>query len=326
MRLSRGRSAVSSARRLARTLLLGVVPVGLMSSVLVFLLTTLTQGNPAAQRLGESATPAAIARLNDELGLNRPLVAQYVHWLTGALSGHLGNSYISGESVSRNIIERVPVDLSLAIVALGLGIFWGFTLGIIAAVRRGGRIDRTVTAASVVALAIPDFWLAIVFVSVFAVSLSWLPSSGYVSLGTDPVEWARHIILPGVAVSLAYIGMVARQLRTSLVAALEENYIVGARMRGLSASRVLFGHALRNAAGPALVVVGLAIPQLFGSAVIAETVFALPGLGQYALAGAESHDVPVIQGVLLVSVAFVMISNLSVDALLGWLHAERGRR
>jgi peptide/nickel transport system permease protein len=153
----------------------------------------------------------------------------------------------------------------------------------------------------------------------FSVTLRWLPSGGYVPLTQDPVAWLEHMLLPGVTLGLTVAASVARQLRTSLVAELERDYVVGARVRGLSSGRVLFVHVLRNAAAPAVATVGLAVPTLLGGAVIAESIFGLPGLGQLALNGATSHDIPVIQGVLITTVAIVIVSNLAVDAVIARL-------
>jgi peptide/nickel transport system permease protein len=301
------------------------LPVALVSTLIVFLMTYLATANPAAQKLGDNATPADIARLNAQWGLDRGFLAQYGSWLGKALRGDLGVSYFSDVPVAHSIGQRLPVDLSIALVAIVVAVVAGFTAGIAAAVRRGGIVDRAVTAIASVLVTIPEFWLAMMAIVVFAVTLRWLPSGGYVAFGQDPAGWLRHMLLPGGSLGLTVAASVARQLRTSLVAALEEDYIVGARVRGLSARRVLFGHALRNAAAPAVAAIGLAVPTLLGGAVIAESIFGLPGLGQLALNGAPSHDIPVIQGVLIVTIAIVIVSNLAVDAVLAWLRPATRR-
>jgi peptide/nickel transport system permease protein len=313
-------------RRIVARLTLGVLPVALVSSLTIFLLTHLTVGEPALIRLGDSATPTAVRALDRSWGWDRPLLAQYVSWLGNALHGDLGKSFMTNIPVSRSIGQCLPIDLSISLVALVLAIVVGASVGVLAAVRRDRLADRAITAISSVALTIPEFWLAILLVGVFSISLKWLPSSGYSTLAQGFLPWLRGIILPGVSLSVPLAAAIARQLRTSLVTALEEDYVVGARVRGLSSRRVLFGHVLRNAAGPTLVVIGLSVPPLLGGAVVAETVFGLPGLGQYAFAAAQNHDVPAIQGVLLVTVALVLVSNLLVDLLLVWLRAEVGRR
>lgn len=313
------RAARRGGRRAVRTLLLGVVPVALISTFLVFLMTYLANGDPAATKLGDNATPADIARLNHAWGLDKGFLDQYVTWLGHAVTGNLGVSFVTGIPVSDSVTERLPIDLSITAVAIVTAIVVGFGLGILAALRRNGLADRLVTVLASVLVTIPEFWLAIMAIVLFAVKLSWLPSGGYVALGDDPWGWLQHMLLPGVSLGLAVAAVVARQLRASLVAALDEDYVVGARVRGLSPRRVLFGHVLRNASAPAVATIGLAVPSLLGGAVIAETIFGLPGLGQFALNGAQSHDVPVIQGVLVISIAIVLVSNLVVDGLLGWL-------
>jgi peptide/nickel transport system permease protein len=282
-------------------------------------MTYLGTANPAAAKLGETATPADIARLNAHWGLNRGFFEQYGTWLWHAVRGNLGVSYFSDVPVAQSIGERLPVDLSITLVAVVVAVLAGFAAGIVAAVRRDGFVDRAVTAVASVLVTIPEFWLAIMAIVLFSVTLGWLPSGGYVPIRQDPVAWLRNMLLPGATLGLTVAASVARQLRTSLVAELEQDYVVGARVRGLSARRVLFVHALRNAAAPAVATVGLAVPMLLGGAVIAESIFGLPGLGQLALNGATSHDIPVIQGVLVVTVAIVLVSNVLVDGVLGAL-------
>jgi peptide/nickel transport system permease protein len=318
-------SAARTPRQILSVVLLGALPVALISTLIIFLLTYLSKDNPAAQALGQTATPAAIARLNHLWGLDRSFPAQYFSWLGHALSGDLGRSWFTQMPVASSIWQRLPVDLSIAGIALFLAVLIGFPAGIISAVREGGITDRAVTLISSLAITIPVFWVGIMLVVVFSVRLRWLPATGYVAPGAGIGEWLSHTILPGFALSLLVAGTIARQLRTSVVAALQENYVVGARVRGLSQRRILLVHVLRNAAAPTVAAIGLEVPQLLGGAVITETVFALPGIGQYALEGAQNHDVPVIQGVLIVMVGLVLISNLGVDLLLGWMRPATRR-
>ena len=305
--------------RTLHKLAVGALPVAFISTLIVFLMTYLATANPAAQKLGDNATPADIARLNAQWGLDRGFFEQYGTWLWHALQGNLGVSYFSDVPVVDSIGERLPVDLSITVVAVAVAVLVGFAAGIVAAVRRDGIVDRAVTAVASVLVTIPEFWLAIMAIVVFSVSLRWLPSGGYVPIAQDPAAWLAHMLLPGGTLGLTVAASVARQLRTSLVAELERDYVVGARVRGLSPRRVLFVHVLRNAAAPAVATVGLAVPTLLGGAVIAESIFGLPGLGQLALNGATSHDIPVIQGVLVVTIALVIVANLAVDAVLGAL-------
>ncbi|AEH09395.1 MULTISPECIES: ABC transporter permease [Protofrankia] len=312
------RVLLPAVRRVA-ALLATLVIMALVSSLVIFALTFLSPSDPAAQKLGQNATPEQVAELRHLWGLDRPFVVQYFSWLGDAVSGDLGRSYFSDIPVAQSLGQRLAVDLSIVSVAVVLAVLFGAAAGIAAAVRRGSVVDRLVTAVSSLALTVPVFLVGVMLVVLFAVTWRWLPASGYVPIAKDPLDWLRHVIMPGFALSLLPGAVVARQLRTSLVSALGENYVVGARLRGLSPAHILFGHTLRNAAGPALATLGLELPDLLGGAVVVETVFGLPGIGRYALQGATSHDVPVIQGVLLVTVAFVLISNITVDTLLSRL-------
>jgi peptide/nickel transport system permease protein len=298
-----------------------LVPIVFLSTFIAFCLGALSNSNPAATILGQdAATPAAVARLDNYLGLNRPLLVQYWNWLVQAVHGNLGRSYFTQIPVSQSIAQRLPVDLSIAILALILAVLIGGTAGIVAAIRRGGWLDRGITAVCSAVSTLPAFVVGIILVVLFAVTVHVFPANGYVGPSAGLGAWLSHIFLPSLALSLAVSADVARQLRTSLVQALEQNYIVGARVRGLPYRRILFRHALRNAAGPALVVLGNDFPQMLAGAVAAEVVFSLPGLGQLLLESAQTRDIPVVQGLLLVVSTFVIVVNLVVNTTLNWLN------
>ena len=238
-----------------------------------------------------------MARLDRTLGLNRPLVVQYWNWLTQAAHGNLGRSYFT----------QIPVAQSICPAAAGGSVdraagraCWpsliGGTAGTVAAVRRGGWFDRVVTMVCSAVSTLPAFVVGIVLVVLFSMTVHLLPANGYVGPSTSIPQWLAHIILPALALALAVSADIARQLRTSLVEVLEQNYIVGARVRGLPHRRVLFRHALRNASGPALTILGNDFPLMLAGAVAAEAVFSLPGLGQLLLESAQTRDIPVVQG------------------------------
>lgn len=301
------------------------VVVFFFSSLLTFGLGALSPSNPAAAVLGDTATPADIARMNHEFGLDRPLPVQYAHWLGSALTGDLGRSYFTTIPVADSIFAALPVDLSLAGLAVLLAVLLGGTAGIAAALRRGGRLDRAVTFVASALGTLPPFVVGIGLVVVFAVLLKALPAGGYAPIGRGAGPWLRFAILPALALSLDIAAAIARQLRTSLVAQLGENYVTGAVVRGLGARRVLFVHALRNAVGPALTVLGMGVPMVLGGAVVTEKIFNLPGLAQLALQASAQHDVPLIQGTLLVTVTVVLICNTLVNLALARL-TPQGRR
>jgi peptide/nickel transport system permease protein len=300
------------SRRWIGTLATPVV-VFLFSSLLTFGLGALSPSNPAAAVLGETATPADIARMNHEFGLDRPLPVQYVDWLFSALRGDLGRSYFTTIPVADSIFAALPVDLALAGLAILLAVLIGGAAGIAAALRQGSRLDRAVTAAASALGTLPPFVLGIGLIVIFSVLLKALPAGGYVPLENGLGQWLRFAILPALALSLDIAASIARQLRTSLVGQLGENYVTGAVVRGLGTRRVLFGHALRNAIGPALTVLGIGVPMILGGAVVTEKIFNLPGLAQLALQAAGQHDVPLIQGTLLVTVTVVLICNTLVN-------------
>jgi peptide/nickel transport system permease protein len=320
--------AVAPRRRRARAAAarigggIGVLlPILVLSSFITYSLGALSNSNPAATILGQdAATPAAVAHLNHVLGLDKPLVVQYWDWLSRAVRGDLGTSYFTQIPVSQSISQRLPVDLSIAIAAVILAVIIGGTAGTVAAVRRGGWFDRGLTLVCSAVSTLPAFVVGIILVVIFAVAARVLPANGYVGPAQGIGPWLEHILLPSLALALQVAADIARQLRTSLVAVLEQNYITGARVRGLPYWRVLFRHALRNAVGPALVILGNDFPIMLAGAVAAEAVFSLPGLGQLLLNAAESRDIPVVQGLLLVVAAFVVVVNLVVNTLLAFLY------
>ncbi|CAM3556899.1 ABC transporter permease [Nocardioides zeicaulis] len=291
------------------------VTVLLLASVITFALGALSDSNPAAAVLGETATPADIARMDHEFGLDRPLVVQYVTWVGDAVRGDLGRSWFTTIPVGDSIRQALPVDLSIAALALVLAILIGGTAGIGAALSNGGLVDRAVTLVCSVLATLPPFVIGMALIVVFSVKLQLLPAGGYVPIDQDPAQWLRFAILPALALSLDVAASIARQLRTSMVTALGENYAIGAEMRGYGRSRVLFGHVLRNAAAPTLAVIGLAIPLIVGGAVITERLFGLPGVAQLALQSAERGDVPVVLGTLLVTAVVVVVASGVVNVL-----------
>jgi len=316
----RRRRTRAAASRIAGGLAV-LITILLLSSFITYSLGALSNSNPAATILGQdAATPAAVAHLDHVLGLDKPLPVQYGNWLSQAVRGNLGVSYFTQIPVSQSIAQRLPVDLSIAIGAIILAVLIGGTAGTVAAVRRGGWTDRGVTLACSAVSTLPAFVVGIILVVAFAVTAHALPANGYTGPSAGIGPWLAHILLPSLALALPVAADVARQLRTSLVSVLEQNYITGARVRGLPYRRILIRHALRNAAGPALTILGNDFPLMLAGAVAAEAVFSLPGLGQLLLESAQTRDIPVVQGVLLVVSTFVIVINLLVNTALGLLY------
>ena len=316
--------AVARARHAVRGLLtnfgrtIGIfVPVFFVATFATFLLRALSGLNPARIQLGEDATPLEIHRIEASYGLDRPFFAQYWSWLTGLLHGNLGRSWSNGYPISTLIRDGLTVSLSVAALALILGITVGFALGTLAAIRRTTWIDRGITSFLSVVSVVPAFVIGVVLVEVVAVELNLLPSAGFIPFSQGFWPWLSHLLLPALALSFSCMSSVARQLRAGLIGAYRENYVIGAIVRGLSPRRIFFRHVLRNGIGPAVAILVLEFPVLIGGSVLVESIFALAGFGQFAKTSAQTGDVPAVQGVLVVSIVLVVTFNLIVNLLLG---------
>ncbi|KMS53572.1 ABC transporter permease [Novosphingobium barchaimii LL02] len=315
-----------AAARFVRSTLSIAVPVFLVATLITFLLGVVSGLDPAAGIAGDAASPEIIARIRADLGLDQPIALQYLQWMGQLLRGDLGTSWFNGISASELIAQRLPISLSIAGMALLMGLVFGTGLGLVAGVRSGTRIDRAITLFAAIVSSLPPFVVAFGLILVFSLWLGWLPSSGYVPFSEDPAGWLAAIGIPAVALSVDVVADLARQLRTGLVSALSENYVTGAVVRGLSRRRILFVHVLRNAAGPALTVVALRVPMLIGGAVVTEAIFNMPGMGKLAADSALRGDVPVVQGTLVVSIVLILACNLCVNVLLGVLQPAARRR
>ena len=302
------------------------VPVFFLSTLITFLLGAASGLNPAAGLAGDSASPAMIAQINAEYGLNKPVLQQYLAWMGGILHGDLGTSWFNHVPVSALIGQRLAVSASVAGFALLLGVVLGTALGIVAALNKGKWPDRAITGATSITSSLPPFVVGIVLIMVFSLWLRWLPSAGYVSPTQSVGGWLSMIAMPSVALSVDVVADVARQLRTGLVATLSENYVTGAIVRGLSWRRIVLVHVLRNGASPALALLGMRIPTLIGGAVITEAVFTMPGLGMLSADSALRGDVPIVQGALVVCIAFVLAANILINLLQGLLQPASRRR
>lgn len=299
------------------------IPVLLIVSFAVYMLLALLPGDPAVVLAGgPNATPEAIAEIRERLHLNDPVILQYLRWLGDVVQLDLGESLLTGRSISEAIGQRLPVTLGLTFAASVVAMLIGVPLGIISGLFPGRAVDGIVRTISSAGLAIPSFWLAVMMVSVFAVQLRWLPPTGYVPFAESPGGWARAVTLPAIALGVALAASVARQLRRSLIEVMESNYIRTAWAKGAGTGRVVVGHALKNAAIPAVTVVGVQIGYLLGGAVIIEQIFSLPGLGSYMIQAIYATDLPVVQGVVLIFVLFQLGMSLLVDISYGSLNPK----
>lgn len=302
-----------------------IVPVFVIATFLTFALRSLSGLSPARLQLGESATPEVIARIEASWGLDRPFLEQYWTWFTAVLRGDLGTSWSTGVDVSLLIQQGLTISLTIAGVALVVGVLLGTALGTLAAVRRGTWVDRAVTGFCTLISVMPPFVVGIVLVTVFAVTLGWFPSGGYVPLSSGLGGWLAHLTLPALALSFDVVAETARQLRSGLVAAYRENFVTGAIVRGVPPRRVFLNHALRTATGPTLATLGIKAPVLIGGAVVTEWIFGLQGFGRFANDAAQAGDVPAVQGVLVVAIVVVVAFNLLVNLALAKVNPAAGR-
>jgi peptide/nickel transport system permease protein len=284
-------------------------------SVIVFALVQLVPGDPIRLALGTRFDQDTYDALLERSGLDQPLVQQYFTWAGNALSGDLGVSFRSGDTVTALILERLPATITLALASLVVALLIAVPLGTLSALHPRTFVDRVATVFSQFGISVPDFWMGIVLILVFAGTLGWLPSGGYVPLSEDPLGWLRRLVLPALVTGVVSGSVITRFVRSSVLEALGSDHVRTAEAKGLPRRQVLGWHVLRNALLPLVTVTGVQLAYLLSGVVVVEIVFAWPGLGQLALQSVESRDYPVLQGaILLFAVIFLMI-NLVVDLL-----------
>lgn len=296
--------------------LLALIPVVFIVSIVTFAFIHLLPGDPVVALMGPEASNASAERIEarrHELGLDRALVVQYVDWVGNAVRGDLGVSAVTNQKVSEALSDRFPVTLHLALASLLVAVIIAVPAGITSAYRRNTPLDRVLTILALTGVAMPSFWLGILLILLFAVQFQWLPPSGFVSITTDPLECLRHLVLPAIALGTVQSAVIMRQVRSSLLEVLREDYVRTARAKGLNERKVIVGHALRNAMLPVVTVVGIQVSALLGGSVVVETVFAMPGLGRYAVDAIFIRDYPVVQAVVLVTALIVVLSSLMTD-------------
>lgn len=294
------------------------IPLALVASMITFVLIPFLPGDAARALLGQNATAEQLAATREELGLNLPIWEQYWNWLTAAVRGDLGTSLISRQPVTEILNSRLEPSLSLIIGATVVASVVGVVLGVRAA--RRGFLGRFVDSTSIVALAIPDFWLGLVLVVLFAVQLRWFPPTGYVSFGTDPLLWLQCLVLPIITLSLPAMARIAKQTRDSMGTALDGSFVRTLRAASIRERSIVYRHALRNAAVPILTVIGLVFVGALSGTVAVETIFAIPGLGSTAVQATASRDLPLIQGVVVYFTLITIAVNLIVDLAYGYFN------
>lgn len=302
--------------------LLTLIPLLLLVSLAVVSSLYLVPGDPAITLSGENASAEKIEQTRVRLGLDQPLRVQYSRWVGDAVKGDLGTSLYSSQKVTTALVERAPVTLSLTFLAMAFALLVSIPVGILAASRPHGWVDRAATGVASIGVAMPSFWVGMLLIIVFTVNTRLLPPVGYVPFGESPTEWFRHLIMPAISLGLVAAAETIRQLRGALVDVLSADYIRTAEAKGLRHRTVILRHALKNAAVPAVTVIGFQLTYLLGGSVIIESMFGLPGLGQLAIDSVIARDVPMIQGIVLVAVLVAVTSNLLVDISYGLLNPK----
>ncbi|HEX3638944.1 MAG TPA: ABC transporter permease [Paraburkholderia sp.] len=292
---------------------LSTAPVLVVVALIVFMILRLTPGDPAAALVGDNGTSADIARIHASLGLDRPLPVQFVKWTGQLLQGNLGDSYYMKQPVTRLIAQRIAPTVSLSALTLVMTLLLAVPLGVIAASRHGGWLDRMLMGVSVMGFSVPSFVVGYILIWAVALHAKLLPVQGYAPLSAGIGPWLTHLILPAITLSIVYLALIARVTRAAVAEALTEDYIRTARAKGISEARVLIRHALANAAVPIITVIGIGVGLLIGGVVVTETVYAIPGLGQLTVDAVLARDFPLVQGItLFFSFVYVLI-NLLVD-------------
>lgn len=300
--------------------ILQLLPVLLLASIGIWAMLYAVPGGPIGMILGENATPEQIAALRAELGLDQPVVVQYLDWLGNVFRGDLGLSIHSREPVLDLIMHRLPATLQLAFCATIVALLLGIPVAIISAMKPGSWLDRILSGWSALALGVPTFWLGILLILLFAVNLRWLPSASvYAPLWSDPITALKSLVLPALTLGVYVSGVLARFLRASLVSEMSADYVRTARSKGLPERQIMRAHIIRNALLPFITIVGLQMAMFIGGAVVTEAVFTYPGLGRLLIQAINTRDYPLIQGCIVVILVIYVLINLTVDVIYAYV-------
>jgi peptide/nickel transport system permease protein len=296
-----------------------IIPVAFLVSFLTFMIIHLVPGDPARVLLGSEATPETVAALRQQLGLDKPLLAQFGLWFWQLLHGNLGQSIQLQQPVLNAFVQRLPVTAELGVCALLFSLVLAFPLGIYSATHRNTWVDWLVNVLTLISTAIPGFVLGLLLILIFAVSIRIFPPGGYAPLSEDPLGNIRDLILPMITLGTGTVAVNMRQIRANMIEVLSQDYIRTARSKGLLERRVQYLHALRNAIIPVITVIGLQVGAIIGGAFVVETIFLWPGVGQLAVSSILAKDYPMVQGVVLLSAFSYMAANLIVDVCYAFL-------
>lgn len=298
------------------------LPQLLLVALLVFSMTYLVPGSPAAAILGTAANPESIARLEAQLGLDRPFFERLFEWFGAAFRGDLGTSYATGRSVTELLLERLPATLSLVAGGLFVAVLLGLALGLLGGTRPGSSTDRVSTIVTAITVAIPEFWLGIVLLLIFSVQLGWVPVIAYVPFEVDPARWLQGLILPSIALGVGSAALIARSMRTSMAETLSARWVDTLTATGMSRGRVIYGYGMKNALVPVLASTGLTVSILIGASFVVAQVFAFPDIGSVLIRATIGKDFPIVQGGVLIIATIVIIVNLLVDLGYGLLNPK----
>lgn len=282
---------------------------------IVYMIVHIVPGDPARVILGAYASNEAVAAIRERLGLNDPFLQQYGSWLFDALRGDLGSSLITSQPVAPQLLQRLGPTIELSFASLVVGLVIAFPVGILSAVRPGSKLDLVASFLSQIGVSVPSFWMGILLILLFSLTLGWLPPSGYTPFAEDIGDWLGHLILPAVTSGIVSASILTRFIRSAMLDVLHMNYIQTARSKGLTEQTVTLRHALRNALISIVTIIGLQITALMSGVVIVEVVFGWPGLGRLALDAVLDRDYPLLQGAVLTVAIVVTLVNLVVDML-----------
>lgn len=295
-------------RRLA-----SAVPIMVMVSLITFTMIHMIPGDPAAAIAGLAATQDQIANIRADLGLDQPVLTQLLRWYGNLLQGDLGRSLLLGQPVLDATMDRLPVTLALSAYALVLTLVIGLGSGIIAALRQNTWVDQAAMLFAMIGISLPNFYLGLLMIILFAVELRWLPTGGYVPLLQDPLGWLATSTMPAISLALLLAGLLARITRSTMLEVLRQDYIRTARAKGLPRRQVVIKHALSNALIPITTVIGIIVSLLISGSVVTETLFSIPGIGQLLTQAVLNRDYPMVQGGLLITTALLVLVNIAVD-------------
>ena len=301
-------------RRLA-----SAVPILAIVSILTFGMIHLIPGDPAAAIAGLSATPEQIANIRRDLGLDQPLMSQLIHWYGNLFQGDLGRSLLLGQPVVEATMQRLPVTVALSAYALVITLVIGLVTGIVAALRQNTWIDQVAMILAMIGISLPNFYLGLLMIILFAVQLRWLPTGGYVAFTDDPLGWLATSTMPAISLALLLAGLLARITRSTMLEVLRQDYIRTARAKGLPSRKVVVKHALANAMIPITTVIGIIVSLLISGSVVTETLFSIPGMGQLLTQAVLNRDYPMVQGGLLLTTVFLVLVNIMVDICYAFL-------